>query len=681
MSGIISEDSVNNRESKSVSKRWALGLKSALLLLLFGVATLSYAEMTPYQAALSAIKSDDHATFSLHAEALKGEALEPYLYFFSLRHRLRTATQAEIEAFNERFPGDFLNSHLRAAWSSELVRRKAWEEYLRYAPKPRTTPFLCARAEALYHTEQFEQADALTIRLWRVGRSQPSECDAPFKKLDERGKITSELARQRVALAINQDEIRLARFIAKRWLSQTDQEFLEDYLLAHQKPAQLLERLMKHKLRKYDSQLIEHALKRLALNDPEEAMKFIKEVAWKRKLKPSTLREVKNHTVLRALLQWHPEVTAWGRSIPVAERSATVKEWTVRYYLRHQDWAGVIRAVRVMPPSEQKREEWSYWMGRARQAQGDLKLARQQLEPLSTRRSYYGFLAAAALGRSPVMNEQLSEAPTPDPKRYERIMALHHEGETHWARLEWRALQAKLDDEGRREALWVAHQLGWHDLVVLFASSVGQEHNLALRFPIVYREEMEASINKETLDLPWVMALTRRESAFFSKARSPVGASGLMQIMPATGRQLARQMRVSPYQNSDLMTPGLNIMMGTRYLSQMKERFGGSRVLATAAYNAGPSNVQRWLPDDEEGALPVDIWIDTLTYRETREYVRAVLSFAMVYHWRLYQRPSPLFLPEERVVASAMSLEKSRELALKSSRSFQSEKESKRETE
>lgn len=604
-----------------------------------------------FQAALTALEQNDPVAFSLHAEALKNDPLAPYLNFFSLRRKMRTATRADIDAFSVRYPDDFLNSHVRALWTAELVRRKAWAEYLAYAPKPSTVPFLCARAEALYHTKQYTKADALALRLWTVGHSQPAECDPAFKQLDARDKITPQRVRKRIMMAVNQDEIRLARFLARRLVSKSDQEFVEDYIQAHQQPDRLLERLMKHKLREHDAQLIEHALVRIGLDDPEQAMAFVNEVEQKSKLNRATLLDVKNRTVLRALLRWHPEATAWGRSIPVAERSASVREWTVRYYLRHQDWAGVKRAVRVMPANEQSSDEWQYWMARARQAQGDLKAARKLLEPLSERRSYYGFLAAAALGREPQMGEQTEAPPKITPARFERVIDLREVGQAHWARLEWRALQSNLVGADKRAALWLAHQSGWHDLVFVFASSGEQDNNLELRFPLAFRDEMERAIGERPLNLAWVMALARRESAFHPQARSPAGASGLMQIMPATGRQLARQMNLTTYQASDLMVPETNIAMGTTFLTQLLERFGGNRVLATAAYNAGPSNVQRWLPEADGGSLPTDVWVDTLTYRETREYVRAVFSFALVYHWRLYQQPAPLFRPEEWVIS------------------------------
>ena len=604
-----------------------------------------------FQAAFKALEANDQVAFSLHAESLKNDPLAPYLDFFALRRQMRTATRAEIDAFAARYPDDFLNAHVRALWTAELVRRKAWTEYLVYAPKPRTVPFLCARAEALYHTKQYAKADALALRLWTVGHSQPAECDPAFKQLEARDKITPQRVRKRVALAVNQDEIRLARYLARRLVTQSDQDFVEDYIQAHQQPAKLLERLMKHKLRQHDALLIEHALIRLGQDDPEKGWAFVKEVERKRKLSLATLQDVKNRTVLQALLRWHPEATAWGRSIPVAERSASVREWTVRYYLRHQDWAGVKRAIRVMNTAEQKSEEWQYWMARARQAQGDLPAARKILEPLSAQRSYYGFLAAAALGRDPQMNEQAEEPLPIDAALFERVIDLRAMGQVHWARLEWRALQNNLAGAEKRSALWLAHQSGWHDLVFYFAASGEQDNNLELRFPLAYHDEMAQAIGDRPLNLTWVMALARRESAFHPQARSPAGASGLMQIMPATGRQLARQMNLTTYQASDLMVPETNIAMGTTFLTQLLERFGGHRVLATAAYNAGPSNVQRWLPEADRGSLPTDVWVDTLTYRETREYVRAVFSFALVYHWRLYQQPAPLFRPEEWVIS------------------------------
>lgn len=607
-------------------------------------------------AARDALETKDAVGYAMSSLGLDSYVLAPYLDYLFMRHNISAVTEVEINAFSERYPGDYLIPRVRAMWSNELLRRREWGSYLKFGYRSSAVKHRCSEAKALYSTDQMTKADALGLRLWRVGRSQPAECDAVFDKLSERGKITPYRVRERFTLAVKSNEHGLARYLARQLKEPSDQEFVKDYYEAHQKPAALLERLLKHKLRKYDSELIYHALHRLSSAEPEKAMTLLNQVAYKRKLNKKKIVALKNRIVLYAAIGQHTKATEWGRSIPVAQRTKSVRDWIARYYLRQQDWAGLLRAISVMSTEEKQSNVWLYWKARSEQELGNKSQAAKIFEKLSTQRNYYGFLAATTLGKPLEVNDQSTPpvAVSVEMPLFERVIELREVGMEHWARLEWQSLHSKLSPKEREQAVWLAHESGWHDLVFITAAANNHENHLELRFPLSRKRELEMALKSRPLDPAWVMALMRRESAFRPNVRSPQGATGLMQIMPGTGRDLARDLNMTDYQFSDLSVPERNITLGTLYLDQLRERFNGSMVLATAAYNAGPRNVVRWLP--EEVALPVDVWIDTLTYRETRDYVQAVFAYAVIYQWRMHGKTDALFQANDQIVAPLVPL-------------------------
>ena len=171
---------------------------------------------------------------------------------------------------------------------------------------------------------------------------------------------------------------------------------------------------------------------------------------------------------------------------------------------------------------------------------------------------------------------------------------------------------------------------------------------LDLRFPTINRDAFTSAARHEKVDTTWLYAIARQESAFLSSARSPAGALGLMQVMPATARLTARQARIPYRDSSELLDPTRNVRIGSSYMRMMLDRFDQNRILAAAAYNAGPGRIRQWLqrhPDDIES----DRFVETIPFRETRQYVQNVLSFAVIYAY-LDQRQAPLLQPHERLI-------------------------------
>jgi soluble lytic murein transglycosylase len=186
----------------------------------------------------------------------------------------------------------------------------------------------------------------------------------------------------------------------------------------------------------------------------------------------------------------------------------------------------------------------------------------------------------------------------------------------------------------------LAERYGWHDRAIFTLARTGYWDDLELRFPLEHAALVKHNAELQGIDIAWVFAVMRQESAFMSNARSHAGAMGLMQLMPSTARQVAKNvLKTPPPRRQDLFEPDTNIALGSAYLKQMKGRLGDSAVLATAAYNAGPHRVTRWLPEE---TLPADIWIELVPFKETRGYLKRVLAYTVIYEKRMGRQPKRL---------------------------------------
>ena len=210
-------------------------------------------------------------------------------------------------------------------------------------------------------------------------------------------------------------------------------------------------------------------------------------------------------------------------------------------------------------------------------------------------------------------------------------------GETLAARRQWTWVTRQMNNRQLQVAALLARHWGWHDRAILTMGKTDQLDDLELRFPILYRDMVEDSAQKSKIDASWVYGILRQESAFVTDARSGAGALGLMQLMPQTGRQTGRLLNLNINSNSAILKIENNLRLGAGYLKNVLDVNRGHQVLATASYNAGPSRVKEWLPDDD--GLDADMWVESIPFTETRNYVKNVLGYTVVYAYRLGNAP------------------------------------------
>lgn len=324
------------------------------------------------------------------------------------------------------------------------------------------------------------------------------------------------------------------------------------------------------------------------------------------------------------------------------------QEWRVRTALRAGDWKMVRQAIDSMrAPLRSRDPAWTYWYGRALKADGRNDDARQQFQSIAGQFNFYGQLALEELGqritvpqRTAVTDAEIDPMGRNHPGfgRAKRLydLNLRFEGNREW---NW-----ELRNMSDRELLAAAEygrKLGMLDRTVNSADKTRNEHDFSLRFPMPFRNVVERNADAVGLDVAWTYGLIRQESRFIMDARSSVGASGLMQVMPETAKRVAKKIGLPAFRPSQMSDIDTNVLLGTSYLSMILTDLDSSMTLATAGYNAGPGRPKRWrstLTGPVEGA----IFAETIPFNETRAYVKNVLSNATYYGALLTGRPQSL---------------------------------------
>ncbi|MDH3615702.1 MAG: transglycosylase SLT domain-containing protein [Gammaproteobacteria bacterium] len=576
------------------------------------------------------------------SELLRRYVLWPDLRATYWRADIRQASEAEFDAFMQRYgmlrPARELR-YRRALYLASSGNLAGYQGiYERFYQGQDIAKLDCLSLQAELEAGRNVRVNARAIDLWLVGESQVSECDPVFSYLDEQKLLGPVEYRKRYQLAIDAREFRLARWLAKK----IDQQHVEEatlWIKAQSQPEEFLNTYARLEDGEIAAKQLAYAAERLTYRDPELAL-----AAWKQVLKHVDFSEEQQRRTARHIALWMARDNLAGAyqllvDLPGEVADSEVSRWRARVSLRNAEWNRLLLDVAAMSPAERNAEEWLYWRAMALERCGQVLAAKAAFQDLSEERSYYGFLAADELGKNYaldhaqlVANESAISAIESRPEVV-RARELFLVGQESRGRSEWDAVVRTFSADDKLQAAVLAHRWGWHSQAISTAASLGEYDDLAIRYPLPYQPLFEQSSAEADISPTWAYGIARSESLFMRDVRSKAGAIGLMQLMPATGRTVARQIQL-PFSGVQTLTnPESNIRLGTSYLAQMAERYSGNPVLATAAYNAGPHRVDRWLPDS--GTIDARVWIENIPFDETRKYVKRVLSAQAIFHWRM----------------------------------------------
>jgi len=606
------------------------------------------AQRTLFQDAERALSSGQLSKYRRLKASLKDYPLLPYLEYQELSRRLSRLKNAEVAGFLNAQPGTPLAKRLRGKWLDRLARQGRWQDFLEFYSHNDNTKRTCRYLHARIKTGNPEMALQQVEPLWLHGRSQPKACDPVFDAWRNAGMLTKELAWARIELAMDKRQLRLARYLG-RFIPKEEQPWLDSWLAVYQNPKLILQQKHFREEHPHRGKILLYGVKRLARRDGFAALTSWNILNERYRFELSQQQEAERTLAFALMRDKYPGTLAFLSQIQPAPGDTRLLEGRIRAGLKRHDWDKVLQWIEALPESMRTSETWTYWQARALAALGQQTEAEALYQELAMERTYYGFLAADRLGGDyhlehiplEIEDEALEQriAALPGIERAREFYAL---GRLVSARREWEAAIRNMDEAHLEAASKLAYSWGWLDRSIFSLARAGYWDDLEMRFPLKHRKHVENHAGNQNLEIAWVFAVVRQESAFIADARSGAGALGLMQLMPRTARQVAKRLRKNRPKGSVtrfLMQPSTNIRLGTTYLRQVLSELHDHPVLATAAYNAGPHRVKRWLPEQETSA---DIWVETVPFRETRTYLRRVLSYTVIYEQRLGLKPKRL---------------------------------------
>jgi soluble lytic murein transglycosylase len=377
------------------------------------------------------------------------------------------------------------------------------------------------------------------------------------------------------------------------------------------------------------------ALEKLAWQKPALAEKV-----YQRYQRQGVFSDAQRHAINRAIalsftLEKLPQAHEWLEYADIPGASDDIKLWHVSHLLRTQQFDEVIRIIEQAPVSLKNKANYRYWLARALEQTGQPMQATVLYRQLAQERHYYGFMASARINAFPSLKNNPAPkdvatiaklATTPATLRAVEFFRLNRATE---ARREWYYLLTHIPNEQVTDAGILAYEWGLYDQAISSFARSGYWDDVGRRFPLAFNEVFNEKAQLHNIPTSFAMAIARRESSFRSDAISPVGAAGLMQLMPGTAKYVA-QTKVS---QSQLFNVNENVEFGVQYLRYLMDKLNNNPVLVSASYNAGWRKVLEWLPENE--ALPVDIWIENIPYKETRAYVKAVMAYQHIYEQQL----------------------------------------------
>jgi soluble lytic murein transglycosylase len=596
-----------------------------------------------FLAAERALEANDSETFDRLSAGLADHPLYPYLRFAAMTRDLAATSDNDIERFLTDFPRTQLATRLRLAYLARLAAAERWSDYARFYRPDDSTERRCLNLRALLETGRRDEALAHVERLWLSARSQPDACDPVFAAWRDAGGLTSERILQRIRLAMEAGESGIAGYLGGL-LPDSQKHRYAAWRAVDADPSLVLDPTSIEDGHPQRGAILAHGLVGLARRSPERAADAL--ASLQGVLTTDAAASDRAHAAIGQALTHagDPRGLAVWDGLRATERTLTEQETRLRAAVAQRAWERVADWVVRMPDGAVKRDRWLYWQGRAEDELGRDEASRATLARVAEGRSLWAFLAADRLG----LRYRLDHAGTPaEPKRiralvnsptFARMRELSRLGRETDMRREWRELMEHLDGPDLMAAAYVADVMRWHDQAIQASVRSGYWDDMELRFPLAHRALVEEQAWQQAMEPNWVLAVIRQESVFAGTLASHAGAIGLMQLLPGTAREVAQTLDLDPPSRWDLLDPSINITLGSAYLTRMRDRFGHV-ALATAAYNAGPARVARWLPD---ACLEADLWILSIPFLETRRYVERVLAYRVIYGERLGLPPTRL---------------------------------------
>ena len=556
-----------------------------------------------------------------------------------------------MQDFLQRFAGSYQEDRMRNDWLVLLGQRRDWAGFMAEYPKYRMNDDRSVRCYALLTEFQSSSADvaAQVQELWLAQREADEGCAAAAEQQLKAGKLPAQAAWMRARLGMESDRLRIAvqavDFLNPGWGAKVNTLYANPERYLNEKLTALLPRTR---------ELVTLALIRLAVQDPALAAAQLGKLRWKTQLTPEERSWVWGVIGKRSAQRLDDGAMAHFLQGQDPFMHEDHLAWKVRAALRAGNWAQVLAATAAMGESQRKELPWVYWRARALMGAGRSDAERAEatrlLQSIASVRGFYEQLALEDLGQKVGVPERPATL-TADEKEAARLnpglnralyaiaIGLRSDGVREWNYSVGLHIRGGMDDRALLAAADIACQREVWDRCINTSERTRGVIDFAQRFPMPHQSAVVQRANQIGLDPSYVYGLIRQESRFVTDARSHVGASGLMQVMPATARWTAKKIGLVNFTPDQINNRDTNIAIGTGYLKLVLDDFAGSMPLAAAAYNAGPSRSRNWRNGP---VLEAAIWAENIPFHETRDYVKKVLSNSTSYAAVLSGQPQSL---------------------------------------
>ena len=606
----------------------------ALALVAGGLSAVAFAQSdSDFLDARAAYERGDRIRLDALAPRLADHVLATYVEYWQKKLRIDTASDAEIASYLERWPKSPLADRLRIDWLKSLGKRGQWATFATLYPLATGEDTEVACYGIQYRRQRDGNASLTDAKpLWFTGQNTPDACEPLFAALIAANDLTVDDRWARFRLATEAGNVRLAQAIATE-LPPDERITAREFAHVDANPGAALARGTEFRWKQRGgSSLALYALERAARTDAAGVR-----ASWEKqrgRLSDADRLYGNTRIAYHAARQQYPLAVEWFREAGNVGSNDALRAWRVRAALRVGAWRDVLAGIDAMPPAEQEDSAWRYWKARALSATGRAAEASPLYAALANEVSFYGMLAAEALGQrqefASAPLEATAEALTafganPAVRRAVKLAALDMRPESQ---REWLYVVRGLPDDALLLAAEYARREGLYDRAINTAERTSARHDFALRYMVPYRAEFSAAAQENAVDLSLLLAIARQESRFAADIVSSAGAVGLMQLMPPTAKWVAKQLNRPDYRASQIADASLNTQFGAFYFKYWLDRLDRMQPLAAAAYNAGPGRAQAW-----RAATPLEgaIWVETIPFNETRDYVKKVLANAMVY--------------------------------------------------
>ncbi|MDR1710031.1 MAG: lytic transglycosylase domain-containing protein [Candidatus Accumulibacter sp.] len=577
-----------------------------------------------------AVRKGDRASIERLAGGLREHELAAYVDFWRLQATLKDDPDpSAILAFLKKNEGDYLAERMRGDWLKRLGRQGQWSAFDAEFPalKQPDQELAChALQSRLARGDTAALGEAMP--LWLDLVDPPEFCLPVIEALILARRVKADDVWARIRRQVEANRLPAARY-SMNYLppSQTPDE--KTALAVTDAPLPWLAKTPFADKRMH-RELTALAIARIARSDPALAAGQLEELDSR--LHAGEKQWAWSQIAWQAARRHMDEAQDWFRRAGATPMSGEAAQWRARAALRAEDWDGVLAAIEKMPAALSAQPVWIYWQARAHLAAGRAAQADALFGQIAGRPDFYGNLADEELGRAiapptraaPPTRDEMAKAEANG--SFRRALAFFRLDLRTEAVREWNWGLRGLDDRALLAAAALAERAGIHDRAIVSAERTRAEHDYAMRYLSPYASQIRPAAREQALDEAWVYGLMRQESRFVTNARSSAGASGLMQLMPATARWTAKKIGLKGFKKGQVYDVETNLLLGMSYLRLVLERLDSHPLLASAGYNAGPNRARKW---QAERALEGAIYAETIPFTETRDYVKKVMSNAV----------------------------------------------------